>query len=303
MSENQIGNTAVLIQNSSDLLMGLRDKTRMTTALAVLSEEQNRGVVLVSLPGTGDHAYVPRVGYHFHLHPTAPGKAILASLREPKQSELISQMNFRKFTEKTCQDADSFRKDLEYYSKHGYAVDIGEYAEGINCLGTSICDQEGEPIAAIWITAHTLDLPEDGFQVWAKDVIETARQIGERLARNNPDTSVYVTETLKQAKQFIEENFANEGAIYEFVQDLNMSESWFRTCFRKTFDISPMQYRQKLLYDKARNLLQHTQLSVKEIAFQLGFESQNYFSRAFKNHQGVSPVQYRSEVQKTGSDS
>ena len=71
MSDNQIGNTAVLIQNSSDLLAELRDKTRMTTAMAVLAEEQNRGVVLASLAGTSDHAYVPRVGYHFHLHPNS----------------------------------------------------------------------------------------------------------------------------------------------------------------------------------------------------------------------------------------
>jgi hypothetical protein len=52
MSENQIGGSAVLIQNSSDLLAELRDKTRMTTALAVLAEDQNRGVVLASFPGT-----------------------------------------------------------------------------------------------------------------------------------------------------------------------------------------------------------------------------------------------------------
>ena len=52
MSENQIGGSAVLIQNSSDLLAELRDKTRMTTTFAVLVEDQNRGVVLASFPGT-----------------------------------------------------------------------------------------------------------------------------------------------------------------------------------------------------------------------------------------------------------
>ena len=301
MKENQIGNTAVLIQNSTDLLLSLRDKSRMTTALAVLSEEQNRGVILAAFPGTGDHAYVPRVGFHFHLHPTAPGKAILAILPKDQQAELLSRLNFRKFTAKTVRDAESLKRDLNKCRERGYAIDVGEYAEGINCLGTCVCNQEGEPIAAIWMTAHSLDLPEDAFPIWAKDLKRIAQDIGERLARNNPDTSTYVTETLKQAKQFIEENFANESAIHAFVQDLNMSESWFRTCFRKTYDISPMQFRQKLLYDKARNLLEHTQLSIKEIAFQLGFDSQNYFSRAFKNNQGVSPLQYRSEVQETGA--
>lgn len=272
----------------------------MTTALAVLAEDQNRGVVLASLPGTGDHTYVPRVGYHFHLHPTAPGKALLAFLPEDRQAHLVSKLNFKKFTEKTYRDSTSFTLALKQYAAQGFSIDVGEYAEGINCLGTCICNQEGEPLAAIWITSHSLELPVDAFPVLAKDLIRTARQIEERLARNNPDTSVYVSETLKQAKQFIEENFANEAAIYEFVQELNMSESWFRTCFRKTYKISPMQFRQKLIYEKARNLLEHTQLSIKEIAFQLGFDSQNYFSRAFKNQEGVSPAQYRNQAEEKG---
>ena len=299
MSENQLGNTAVLIHNSSDLLVELRDKSRMTTAMAVLNEEQNRGVVLASFPGTGDHAYVPRVGYHFHLHPTAPGKALLAYLPEDRQNELLSRLNFRKFTEKTLCDETSLKRALNQYVEQGYAVDVGEYAEGINCLGTCICSPEGEPIAALWITAHSLDLPVDAFPLWAEDLKRKAREIAERLARDNPDTSAYVTDTLKQAKQFIEENFVDEGAIHTFIQELNMSESWFRTCFRKTYGISPMQFRQKLLYDKARDLLEHTQLSIKEIAYQLGFDTQNYFSRAFKNQEGVSPVQYRNQVQGT----
>jgi len=80
-----------------------------------------------------------------------------------------------------------------------------------------------------------------------------------------------------------------------------MSESWFRACFRKAYEISPNQYSQKLLYEKARSLLEHIRLSIKEIAFQLGFESQNYFSRAFKNSQGLSPARYRSEVFDAGS--
>ena len=293
MSENQIGNAAVLIQNSSDLLAELRDKTRMTTALAVLGEDQNRGVVLASFPGTGDHAYVPRVGFHFHLHSTAPGKALLAFLTADHQKELVSKLNFRTFTKKTFGDADSLEHALRFYSKQGYATDVGEYAEGVNCVATCICNQNGEPLAAIWITALSADLPVTQLPLLAKNLVRTAREIGTRLAGNNPDSSHYVSETLKQAKQFIEEHVADELAIHEFLQGLNMSESWFRTCFRRTFEISPMQYRQKLLYEKARNLLEHTQLSIKEIAFQLGFDSQNYFSRAFKKYHGVPPMLYR----------
>jgi AraC-like DNA-binding protein len=54
-----------------------------------------------------------------------------------------------------------------------------------------------------------------------------------------------------------------------------------------------MSFRLQLLHDRARRLLRNTNLSVKEIAFQLGYDSQNYFSRAFKKAEGVSPAHYR----------
>jgi DNA-binding IclR family transcriptional regulator len=204
MSENQVGGSAVLIQNSSDLLAELRDKTRMTTALAVLAEDQNRGVVLASFPGTGDHAYVPRVGFHFHLHSTAPGKALLAFLPKAHQKNVLSKLNFKLFTDKTYQNSETLEVALKRYSEQGYSIDVGEYAEGVNCVGTCICNEEDEPVAAIWMTALSVELPVCELPVLAKDLMKTARAIAERLAINNPDSSAHVRETLKQAKQFIE---------------------------------------------------------------------------------------------------
>ena len=57
-----------------------------------------------------------------------------------------------------------------------------------------------------------------------------------------------------------------------------------------------MSYRLQLLHERACRLLQNTKLSIKEIAFQLGYESQNYFSRTFKNTKGISPAHYRESL-------
>ena len=52
---------------------------------------------------------------------------------------------------------------------------------------------------------------------------------------------------------------------------------------------------------EAKNLLYHTSMSVKEIAFQLGFQSASHFFRFFKKHTGMSPLGYRkSEFENVG---
>lgn len=45
--------------------------------------------------------------------------------------------------------------------------------------------------------------------------------------------------------------------------------------------------------DKARNLLQSSDLSIKEIAFECGFVNDSHFNRIFKQHVGITPKQFR----------
>jgi AraC-like DNA-binding protein len=48
-----------------------------------------------------------------------------------------------------------------------------------------------------------------------------------------------------------------------------------------------------LVGGRAQRLLLNTNLTIKEISFQLGYDSQNCFSRAFKKSGGISPQRYR----------
>lgn len=45
--------------------------------------------------------------------------------------------------------------------------------------------------------------------------------------------------------------------------------------------------------EKSRQLLETTDLSIKEITADVGYNDQNYFSRIFKNKYGLSPKEYR----------
>ena len=283
----------VLVENTLDLLAKLRDSTGITAALAIMAENQHEGIVLASLPGKMDHCYVPRTGFRFHLHCTAPGKALLAYFTDKRRTKLLSEIPYESFTSHTFVDADSLKQELQLCAQQGYAKDIGEYVEGINCVASCIPWTGERPLAAIWITALSIDLPTRELDKYGRKVVAIAREMSLRLRNVAEDQSTQLDSTIEKTKEFIELHFLTPDAIEDYINGLNISDSWLRKSFSKRYGMSPAKYRQKLIFDRAQRLLKNTRLSIKEIAFQLGFDNQNYFSRIFKTHVGVSPLEYR----------
>jgi Helix-turn-helix domain/AraC-like ligand binding domain len=65
--------------------------------------------------------------------------------------------------------------------------------------------------------------------------------------------------------------------------------------FRKTFGVSPRRLLIRLRMERAKQLLRASNLSIKEIAQELGYSRQHEFARAFRNYFGVSPSQSRGQ--------
>jgi len=62
--------------------------------------------------------------------------------------------------------------------------------------------------------------------------------------------------------------------------------------------MTPYQYYIQIKIYKAESLLEQQDLSVKEVAYKIGFEDQYYFSRLFKNKTGVSPSEWKNFMTK-----
>jgi DNA-binding IclR family transcriptional regulator len=283
----------LLVENCLDLLAALRDKTRLTAAIAVLAEDAAHGIVLASLPGMADHGYVPRVGFRFHLHCTAPGKALLALLAPSVRKRIVEKLERKRFTPRTRCEPKGLLDHLKSYPQNGFIPDIGEYVEGVNCVASCICDGDGHPLAAVWVTSLAVELPEERLAEHGKYVRTTAKDMGVRLLNVSASSTAQIHFAMERARRFIEQNFQDEAAVRSYLQSTGMSESWFRRLFREKYGIAPLSLRQQLLHERAQRLLLNTNLTIKEISFQLGYDSQNYFSRAFKKAEGISPVNFR----------
>jgi DNA-binding IclR family transcriptional regulator len=287
------GFRTLLVENTVDLLSDLRDHTGFTAAIAVFAKDYQRGLVLASLPGTSDHGYLPRVGFRFHLHATAPGKALLAFLPAATRLKIIRNLDLKRFTENTLCSEEALKEHLNDCANKRLVFDKGEYVSGINCVASCISIDKKQPLAAVWITSLMVDLPESDLPKFGKDLLKTVQAMEERLSSVIESHSLKHDYAMERAKQFIEEHFHDEEAVRNYHATIGMSSSWFRHLFREKYHVAPLSYRLQLLHERACRLLVNTNLSIKEIAFQLDYESQNYFSRAFKKKEGVSPAQYR----------
>jgi len=96
----------------------------------------------------------------------------------------------------------------------------------------------------------------------------------------------------------INANFMDLNCISEFISQKNNTESVFRRKIKALTGKTPLQLFHEKVFIEAKKLLYAQKQSVKEIAFELGFNSETYFCRQFKKHENMTPVQFRKNVQK-----
>ncbi|MGB0258782.1 MAG: IclR family transcriptional regulator, partial [Coraliomargarita sp.] len=103
------------------------------------------------------------LGSRFSLHSGAPGKALLAFLPKPESDQLLSQLELKRYTDRTITTVEELQVEIARIRELGYATDFGEDYEGCNCVGTVIKDHRDYPIAMIWATGTSFSISEDRF--------------------------------------------------------------------------------------------------------------------------------------------
>ena len=98
---------------------------------------------------------------------------------------------------------------------------------------------------------------------------------------------------ISKAKFLLQESIDSTINLEDLAKELPMGYSRFRKTFKAHTGTSPNQYLLNLRLDKAKELLLSTNLTVGEIAYQTGFESIFYFSRLFRQKNGLAPKFFR----------
>ncbi|HMF71923.1 MAG TPA: AraC family transcriptional regulator [Flavitalea sp.] len=97
------------------------------------------------------------------------------------------------------------------------------------------------------------------------------------------------------AINFMRENLQKLLTLDEISGQVSLSSSHFSYLFRQRTGFAPMEYFNHLKMQKACQYLLFTDMRIKEISNQVGFDDPYYFSRLFSKLMGLSPLQYRTK--------
>ncbi len=107
----------------------------------------------------------------------------------------------------------------------------------------------------------------------------------------------HAAEEIDKATAYFNEHYSEPISIDAYAAEHHFSTSWFIRNFKLYTGSTPMQYiLSKRIYN-AEALLQNTQYNVTEIARIVGYDNPLYFSRIFRKAKGLSPSEYRKNIQ------
>ncbi len=101
---------------------------------------------------------------------------------------------------------------------------------------------------------------------------------------------------IKCMLQYIQEHLSEPLTIRQIAHSANISESECLRCFRATIGTTPIQYVKRFRVHRAAHLLTSTDEKIVQIGMQCGFQEMSYFSKIFRELQGCTPTEYRSQT-------
>jgi AraC-like DNA-binding protein len=106
----------------------------------------------------------------------------------------------------------------------------------------------------------------------------------------------YYQKIVEKAKYLMESNSARAINISDIAEQIGVSISRLTEIFKTYTSMTPYQYYLHIKMHEAKSLLEEEGVSVKEVAYQLGFDDQYYFSRLFKHKTGIAPSKWKSFI-------
>ena len=101
--------------------------------------------------------------------------------------------------------------------------------------------------------------------------------------------------SIERGIRYLESDDAQSLSLDEVAKMCFVTPAYFRRAFRKYAGMSPIEYRNKRKIERAKELLDSTELSVADVSDTLGYDNPSYFCRVFKREVGFTPTFYRSK--------
>lgn len=153
----------------------------------------------------------------------------------------------------------------------------------------------------------TLPLQEEEWQdMYARKQQASLCRTYEQLEAVLEDLMAYVCKRIQKAKSdqtadpvidfivsYVEQRYGQEVYLDDLAEQLKMSSGYLSTYFKEKTGTNFIDYLHGVRIAKAQEMLESTELKIKEVAERAGYQNLNSFNRMFKKFTGVTPSDYR----------
>jgi AraC family transcriptional regulator len=104
------------------------------------------------------------------------------------------------------------------------------------------------------------------------------------------------SQQLERARAALLDQLSTDPSLTQLDGTAGLSNYHFARAFKASTGLPPHRYLVQLRIDRARILLETTNLPITEIAAQVGYDDPGYLSRLFRRQFGTTPAKYRRDL-------
>jgi AraC-like DNA-binding protein len=98
---------------------------------------------------------------------------------------------------------------------------------------------------------------------------------------------------LRRTLEYIRQNYASAMVVTDIAKGMGCCDRSLRLHFRNVMGIGPLEYLQRYRLARAKELIEYSDYSLKEIAVRVGFKTIQHFTRLFAASEGMAPGAWR----------
>lgn len=119
-------------------------------------------------------------------------------------------------------------------------------------------------------------------------------------SKNNTKSKEIYTRLINKTEDYIERNLKESICLADLAKNANLSDYHFHRIFKKYSSETVNEFVTRFKLERAAIFLYvHPTISITDIAMDYGYSDSSTFSRTFKRHFGVSPIEYKKQQELT----
>lgn len=172
-------NNLELLTEAKPYLSRIMRELDLTAHLGILDGADV--VYLEKLDGHPNAQSYTQVGHRSPGFCSSIGKCLMAGMSRDELDDVLDLCDFKKYTPNTITNRRDYIRHLKEVRRQGWAMDDEEYEIGHRCIGATVYDYRGLPVAAISASGSVSLLSDDRIEAVIGKVKELAAQLSRQI--------------------------------------------------------------------------------------------------------------------------